>query len=143
MSTLPSRRGILFICIANSIRSQIAEAVARRLAPDGVDVYSAGVSPGRVNPYVQRVLKEAGIDASAQYAKPLSAVPYGNVGTVITLCRENVRASLPPGPAVLCWPLEDPVAGAASEEDLMEALRGVRDDLERRLKVFFSAVAHD
>jgi arsenate reductase len=138
MGTSAERTGLLFICMANSIRSQIAEAVARHVAPDGVEVYSAGVSPGRVSTYALRVLAESGIDASEQYSKPLSAVPYGRIATVITLCRENLDASLPPGPKILRWPLDDPAAAARSEEELLEALRRVRDDLESRLNTYFA-----
>jgi len=133
-----ARTGVLFLCIANSIRSQIAEAVARRVAPEGVEIYSAGVSPGRVSTYALRVLAESGIDASEQYSKPLSAVPYGTIGTVITLCREDLRASLPAGPEVLRWPIEDPTSAARSEGDLLDAFRRVRDDLESRLRVYFA-----
>lgn len=141
MSAAPAAPGVLFLCIANSIRSQMAEALARRLAPKGVAVYSAGVSPGRVSPYALRVLAESGIDASEQYAKPLSAVPYAKIGTVITLCSEDLRASLPPGPQVLRWPLDDPASSARSEDELMDALRRVRDDLEGRLREFFARTA--
>jgi len=138
MDTAHSRSGLLFICIANSIRSQIAEGVARHIAPEGVEVYSAGVSPGRLSAHVVRVLSESGIDASEQYSKPLSAVPYGRIATVITLCPEDLRNSLPAGPEVLRWPIEDPTASARSEDEFLDSLRRLRDELEGRLKSYFA-----
>jgi arsenate reductase len=130
--------GILFLCIANSIRSQLAEGLARRVAPEGIDIFSAGVAPGRLSPYVVRVLSERGIDASEQYSKPLSAVPYAKVGLVVTLCREDLSASIPAGPRLLSWPLEDPIARAVSEKDVLDNLRRLSTDLERRIAGLFA-----
>ena len=59
----------LFLCVANSARSQMAEGIARSLAPAGVKISSAGSAPSKVNPFAIRVLAEIGIDATRQYSK--------------------------------------------------------------------------
>jgi arsenate reductase len=138
MSFTSRRPGLLFLCVANSVRSQIAEGVARRLAPPGIEVYSAGASPGRISSYAVAVLAEIGVDASAQYAKPLSAVPHERVGTVVTLCNEDLGVRVPRGVEKLHWPTEDPTAAAISEEETMEAFRRVRDSLAGKITELFA-----
>ena len=86
---------LLFLCVANSARSQIAEGLARRLAPPGVAVYSAGSEPGTINPLAVRVLAEAGVDASGQFSKGLDAVPLDEIDLVVTLCAEEVCPLFP------------------------------------------------
>lgn len=135
------RPNLLFLCVANSIRSQLAEGLARRLAPPGIEVYSAGASPGRIHGYVVAVLDEVGIDASAQYAKPLSAVPHDRIGTVVTLCAEDLGLSVPRGVERLHWPTEDPTASAISDDEMMEAFRRVREALERKIAALFATRA--
>jgi arsenate reductase len=132
---------VLFLCVANSVRSQIAEGVARRLAPPGVEVYSAGASPGRISSTAVAVLAEAGIDASSQYAKPLGAVPHDRIGLVVTLCPEDLGVSVPPGVEQLHWPSDDPTAGATSEEERLEAFRRLRDALEAKIAALFATRA--
>ncbi|RMD85506.1 MAG: arsenate reductase ArsC [Candidatus Dadabacteria bacterium] len=133
-----SRRGILFLCVANSARSQIAEALARRMAPPGTEVYSAGSSPGRLHPLAVRVLAEKGIDASGQYSKPIDAIPRERIGTVITLCAEEVCPVFPGEVERLHWPFEDPAAAGPDEEQALEAFRRVRDAIAARLHEYFA-----
>jgi arsenate reductase (thioredoxin) len=81
---------ILFLCVANSARSQMAEGIARSLAPQGVTVSSAGSSPPSVRPQAIRVLNEIGIDISGHRSKGLESIDTGSVDAVITLCAEEV-----------------------------------------------------
>ncbi|NOT32704.1 MAG: arsenate reductase ArsC [Candidatus Eisenbacteria bacterium] len=123
----------LFVCVHNSARSQIAEGFARALAPVGVRVMSAGIQPSHVNPLAVEVMKEVGIDITAQTSKTLDAVPWKEADTVITLCGEahevcpNVEATV----RRVHWPLPDPAA--ASENARLEAFREARDEIRWRV----------
>jgi thioredoxin type arsenate reductase len=128
---------ILFLCVANSARSQIAEGLARRLAPPGTRVFSAGSEPGTINPLAVQVLREAGVDASRQYSKGLDAVPLDAIDLVVTLCAEEVCPLFPRPVRKLHWPLPDPARVAGSEEERLAAFRGVRDELARRVPGLF------
>ena len=80
---------ILFLCVANSARSQMAEGLARALLPD-VDVLSAGSQPTMVNPYAIEALAELGIDISTHRSKSVDEIAPANLDFVITLCAEEV-----------------------------------------------------
>ena len=84
-----SVRSVLFLCVANSARSQMAEALARRRFGDRLRVQSAGSAPSKVNPYAIQVLAELGIDASAQVSKHVDGIDPASVDLVITLCAEE------------------------------------------------------
>ena len=81
---------ILFLCVRNSARSQLAEGLARALFGDRVRVQSAGSEPAFVHPLAKVVLAELGIDASAQSSKSVQSIDPSTVDTVITLCAEEV-----------------------------------------------------
>lgn len=132
-------KGLLFLCVANSARSQMAEAIARSLAPAGTQVWSAGSRPTALRPEALAVLREIGLDAGDQRAKPIAAVPARAVDTVITLCaEEECPAWL--GPATrLHWALPDPAAVAGSEAERLAVFRSVRDELRRRIAALLAA----
>jgi thioredoxin type arsenate reductase len=131
-------KGILFLCVANSARSQMAEGIARSLAPAGTRVWSAGSRPTRVRAEAIQVLREIGIDISAHRSKAVDAIPAAEVDTVITLCGEE-ECPLFLGKAVrLHWGLSDPTAVEGAEAERLEAFRRVRDDLRRRIEEFFA-----
>lgn len=129
---------VLFLCVANSARSQIAEGLARRLAPPGVRVWSAGSEPGTIHPLAVQVLTEAGVDASAQRSKGLDAVPLDDVDLVVTLCAEEVCPLFPRPVRKLHWPLPDPARSAGTDAERLAAFRAVRDDLAARLPALFA-----
>jgi two-component system phosphate regulon sensor histidine kinase PhoR len=132
---------ILFLCTANSCRSQMAEGFARKLAPGDVTVYSAGSEPTTVHPLAIRVMKEAGIDISAQRSKSLGEVPVENIDLVVTLCGEAAE-SCPTFPAKTerrHWPLSDPALAEGDEEGVLKTFREVRDEIRARVKSIFSA----
>ena len=81
---------ILFLCVANSARSQMAEGLARQLFDEDVRVQSAGSEPSRVNPYAIRTMAEIGIDITKQSSKSVETIDPANVVLVITLCAEEV-----------------------------------------------------
>jgi arsenate reductase len=130
-------RHILFLCVANSARSQMAEGIARSLAPQGVTVSSAGSAPASLRPQAIRVLKEIGIDISGHRSKGLDSIDAGSVDAVITLCAEEVCPVFLGKADRVRWGLPDPAGVTGTEETHLDAFRSVRDELLRRLKVLF------
>lgn len=131
-------RHILFLCVANSARSQMAEGIARFLAPPGVTVSSAGSEPSSVRPLAIQVLEEIGIDISGHKSKGLEAVGASSVDAVITLCAEEVCPVFLGKAVRLHWGLPDPAGESGSEDRKLAAFRKVRDELRRRLELMFS-----
>lgn len=131
-------RRVLFLCVANSARSQMAEGIGRALAPEGVDVSSAGSVPAAVRAQAVAVLAEVGIDISGHRSKGMHEVERP-VDLVITLCAEEVCPAWI-GPARrVHWGLPDPAAVEGTDEAKLQAFRDVRDELRRRLAVVFGA----
>lgn len=123
---------ILFLCVANSARSQMAEGLARDLLGPEFEVLSAGSEPTRVNPLAIRALAEVGVDISAHRAKGLEAIDPKAVDLVITLCAEEVCPVFLGHARRLHWPLPDPAA--APPETALQRFRAVRDEIARRLR---------
>jgi arsenate reductase len=130
-------RHILFLCVANSARSQMAEGIARSLAPEGVRISSAGSAPSSVRPEAVQVLGEIDIDISGQRSKGIDAVDASSVDAVITLCAEEVCPVFPGNAHRGHWGLPDPAAVTGTEENRLNAFRSVRDELRRRLEFLF------
>jgi arsenate reductase len=130
------RKGILFLCVANSARSQMAEGIARSLAPTEIKIWSAGSSPTRVRPEAVAVLGEIGIDISGYRSKSVAAIPASEVDTVITLCGEEECPVFLGRAERLHWGLPDPAAVIGSQEEVLAAFRKVRDELYRRIAAF-------
>jgi arsenate reductase (thioredoxin) len=130
-------RNILFLCVANSSRSPMAEGIARSLAPSGVKVSSAGSSPAAVHPRAIQVLREIGIDISGHRSKGLDSIDAGSVDAVITLCAEEVCPVFLGKAHRVHWGLPDPTAVTGTEEIHINAFRSVRDELLRRLELLF------
>jgi len=130
-------RHILFLCVANSARSQMAEGIARSLAPPEVMISSAGSSPASVRPQAIRVLKEIDIDISGHRSKGLESIDAGSVDAVITLCAEEVCPVFLGKAHRVHWGLPDPAGVTGAEETRLNAFRSVRDELLRRLKLLF------
>ncbi len=127
---------VLFLCVANSARSQMAEGIARALAPAGVRISSAGSVPTSVRPEAIEVLREVGIDASSHRSKGMEEVERP-VDAVVTLCAEEVCPAWL-GPALrVHWGLPDPAAVEGPGDARLQAFRDVRDELRRRLAVVF------
>lgn len=132
-------RHILFLCVANSARSQMAEGIARSMAPAGVRISSAGSAPTEVRPEAVAALKEIGIDAAGQSSKGMEALQGERVDAVITLCAEEVCPTWLGDAHRLHWGLPDPAAVDDSPQARMDAFRRVRDELQRRLRVLFES----
>jgi arsenate reductase (thioredoxin) len=126
---------ILFLCVANSARSQMAEGLARALLGDRVTVQSAGSRPSKVNPYAIEAMAELGIDISAQRSKSVDEMESRGWDTVITLCAEEVCPVLPGKVRRLHWPVEDPAASdpGISAEEMRRRFRAARDQIRGRI----------
>lgn len=103
---------ILFLCVANSARSQLAEGIAKEIFGNYALVQSAGSKPsGKVHPMAIEVLKEKGIDISKNNSKSINQLPSDfleNLDFIITLCAEEICPVLPSNAQKLHWPIEDP-----------------------------------
>ncbi len=130
-------RHVLFLCVANSARSQMAEGLARALAPAGVKVSSAGSQPSKLNPLAVRALAEVGLDISGQVSKSVHDVPPGDVDVVVTLCAEEVCPMFLGKALRVHWGLPDPAHAGGDEAAKLTAFRVVRDELQRRLMAVF------
>lgn len=135
-------RGILFLCVANSARSQMAEGIARQLAGDRLSIQSAGSAPSRIHPLAVRALAEIGIDASGQRSKSVDEIDRGAVDTVITLCAEEVCPVYFGAARRLHWPLPDPAGHGEAEEASLDRFRSVRDELSRRTTAWLQQEGH-
>jgi len=130
-------RHLLFLCVANSARSQMAEGIARSLAPAGVTVSSAGSRPTRVNPLAIRALDELGVDLRDHFSKGVETIPPDGVDVVITLCAEEECPVFLGKARRIHWGLPDPGGAGLTEAQQLQSFRDVRDELLRRLSVVF------
>lgn len=128
--------GVLFLCVANSARSQMAEGLARALAPRGTAIASAGSAPGSLHPMAVTAMRELGIDISEQFSKGIEQVDLDRFGSAVTLCAEESC----PTPGIedrLHWPVDDPASSSGSAEEQLGAFRRVRDEIRARLQAHF------
>ena len=130
--------GILFLCVANSARSQMAEGIARAIAPRDVSVCSAGSRPTSVRPEAIAVLREIGIDIAGQRSKAVTEIASSAIDTVITLCREEECPVFLGGARRLHWGLPDTAVAGGSEAERLSAFREVRDKLHQLIVNYFN-----
>jgi arsenate reductase len=126
--------GLLFLCVANSARSQMAEGLARARFGPAVNVQSAGSQPSRVNPLAIRALAEIGIDITHCRSKSVEEIDPKTVDLVVTLCAEEVCPVLPGNVKRLHWPLPDPAAAEGTGEERLQRFRETRDEIARRIR---------
>jgi len=136
--------GVLFLCVHNNARSQMAEAWARKLFPVGVRIWSAGSEPSdQVDPRAIRVMQEVGIDISTARPKDVSVIPIGDVDTVITLCAEEICPLLPGEHHRESWSIPDPTTVSGNDEEITRLFREVRDELHHRIDAFMQSWSGD
>jgi arsenate reductase len=129
-------KGILFLCVANSARSQLAEGLARSMLGDRIPVQSAGSEPSQVNPYAIEVMRELGIDITTHQSKSVETIDPASVDTVVTLCAEEVCPAFLGAARRLHWPIPDPASQdpSLSREALLSRFRSARDTLRGLLE---------
>ncbi len=115
---------ILFLCVANSARSQMAEGLARQILGERAEVSSAGSEPAPVNPRAVEAMAEIGIDITGQYAKSVDTIDLSGLDLVVTLCAEEVCPVLPEQVRRLHWPIADPATQDAAKAQAVEAPAG-------------------
>jgi arsenate reductase (thioredoxin) len=136
---------VLFLCVHNSARSQMAEAYLRKFGQDEFAVESAGLEPGALNPHVVRALQEDGIDISSHGTQDVFEL-YKSGRTyryIITVCSREAAERCPifPGRAErLHWPFPDPSTFRGSDDEVMAQVRTVRDAIRDEVKAFASEV---
>jgi arsenate reductase (thioredoxin) len=128
---------VLFLCVANSARSQMAEGLARHRFGDRVRVQSAGSEPSRVNPFAVRAMGELGIDISNQCSKSVETIDAASVDLVVTLCAEEVCPVFLSRAPRIPWPLRDPDRKheELGDEERLQHFRVARDQIRSRLEV--------
>jgi len=128
-------KGILFLCVANSARSQMAEGLARDLFGDAVRVQSAGSAPTRVNPHAVEVMGEAGIDLAGHASKAVATIDPATVDTVVTLCTDEVCPAFLGTARRLHWPIPDPASDdpTLTRAELLARFRAARDAIRENL----------
>ncbi|MFO0548768.1 MAG: arsenate reductase ArsC [Polyangiaceae bacterium] len=129
-------KAVLFLCVANSARSQMAEGLARMLFGDRVPVMSAGSEPTTVNPYAIEVMRELGVDLGAHVSKSVSTIDPATIRTVVTLCAEEVCPAFLGSARRLHWPIPDPASKdpTLSRAEMLTRFRTARDTLRGLLE---------
>ncbi len=132
------KKKVLFVCIHNSARSQMAEAFLNEMASDRFVAESAGIEPGKLNPVVVQVMQERGIDLSERATKSVGSMiargPYFDY--VITVCDETSAERCPVFPGAgqrLHWSFPDPSGFTGTDDEKLAATRGVRDQIRDRI----------
>jgi arsenate reductase len=134
---------VLFLCVHNSARSQMAEAFLKKHGGDRFESESAGLEPGRLNPYVVRAMAEVGIDISHNPTKSVFDLHQAGrrFDCVITVCSTEAAERCPIFPGLaerIHWPFSDPSAFFGSDEEIMEEVRAVRDAIETAVRKFMA-----
>jgi arsenate reductase (thioredoxin) len=129
---------VLFVCVHNSARSQMAEAYLDRFCGEGVTVESAGLDPTTVNPLVVAVMAEEGIDLSGKKTrKVFDLYRDGRLyDAVVTVCEESLEGRCPVFAGVthrLHLPFPDPAAVTGTEAEKLDAVRAIRDRIRERM----------
>ncbi|MFA7235703.1 MAG: arsenate reductase ArsC [Phycisphaeraceae bacterium] len=138
------KQNVLFLCTANSARSQMAEALLRHKAGDRFDVFSAGLEPGSVNPFAIRAVGELGISMEGQWSKGvkeyLGRLPVRYLITVCDGAAKRCPAIWPGAQERMHWSVNDPAAAPGSDEEKLEAFRKARDELSSRLDAWLAGL---
>lgn len=128
---------VLFMCGMNSIRSPMAEAIARHYLPQSIYVASAGVRRGVRDPFVDVVLEEIGLSLGRHQPHLLDDLEDDYFDLIVTLAPEAHHAALDMTRSwaadVVYWPTPDPTVATGTREQILNAYREVRDHLARRI----------
>ncbi len=128
---------ILFLCVANASRSQMAEGLARNILGADIEVISAGSQPKQLNPNAVKAMAEIDIDISHHQAKSVDSIDKSVIDLVVTLCAEEVCPIFQGKAKRLHWPIMDPDSDdpALSQQDIEQRFRNARDQLKKRIEI--------
>ena len=137
------KHSVLFVCIHNSARSQMAEAFLNILGSEYFEAESAGLEPGTLNPNVVKVMKEAGIDISTHGTQSVFDLfrKGKRYNAVVTVCDGASAERCPIFPGMtkrLAWSFPDPSTFIGTQEEILEQTRAVRDEVKEKISQFIS-----
>jgi arsenate reductase len=135
------KKKVLFICVHNSARSQMAAAWLNDICGDYFEAESAGLEPGELNPLAVQVMNEVGIDISNNKTQAVFDVfKRGQIfACVITVCDETSAEKCPIFPGVtnrVHWSFPDPSALAGTQQERLQGTRKIRDDIRVRIEMW-------
>ncbi|MEW6162558.1 MAG: arsenate reductase ArsC [Nitrospirota bacterium] len=132
----------MFLCTANSCRSQMAEGFAKEFGKGLIEVYSAGLMPAGVHRRAISVMKEISIDISNQKSKVIDEGLLRQMDIVVTLCgyAEDLCPYIPPEISRIYWPIKDPVGTTGTEENIMKEFRRARDEIKERVQELIKGI---
>ena len=130
---MSQKKRVLFLCVANAARSQMAEALLRHADPDGYEAFSAGTQPGEVDPRARLALEQLGVSTEGLHSKALESFDGQQFDYVITLCDKSALEclALPGTGEYIAWNFEDPAT--SSQEN---AYRKTLHEIHERIKMF-------
>jgi arsenate reductase (thioredoxin) len=139
------KQKVLFVCIHNSARSQMAEELLRKMAGDRFEVESAGLEPGKLNPIVVQALKEEGIDIKAKKTNAVFDLFKSgrHYSYVITVCDEASAERCPIFPGLaqrLHWSFPDPSRFQGTDQEKLSKVREVKEEIRAKLKEWITTV---
>lgn len=134
---------VMFLCTANSCRSQMAEGFAREFGKGIIEVYSAGLMAAGVHRRAAAVMMEVGINISKQKSKEIDEKILDQMDIVVTLCvnAEEYCPNTPAGIKRIHWPIRDPVGTLGSEEMVMRDFRRARDEIRVKVEGLINDIA--
>ncbi len=126
---------LMFLCTANSCRSQMAEGFAKEFGKGLIEVYSAGLFAAGVHKRAIAVMKEIGIDISRQKSKTINEDLLKQMDIIVTLCGNAEEACpwTPPHIKRIHWPIKDPVGTIGTQEEIMNEFRRARDQIKEKI----------
>lgn len=132
---------VLFLCVHNSARSQMAEAFLKKHGGGRFEVESAGLEPGKLNPYVVRAMAEVGIDIAGNPTKSVFDLFDAKkvFQVVVSVCSKEAAERCPIFPGLAerhHWPFDDPSSFKGTDEEIMARVRSVRDEIEDAVMTF-------
>ncbi|WOI53786.1 hypothetical protein [Parvularcula sp. LCG005] len=131
---------VLFCCTMNSVRSPMAEVIARHQLGPAARIASCGVFAGAFDPYVAMALSEIGMEEPPHDPQDFSAIHLEDYGLIAALSDEAYESVRRERPDALYWPTSNPAAVLGSDEIVMAAYRATRDELRQRLAAAFRTV---
>jgi arsenate reductase len=134
----------MFLCTANSCRSQMAEGFAKEFGKGLIEVHSAGLMAAGVHNRAIAVMKEIGIDISNQKSKVIEEGLLKQMDIIVTLCgyAEELCPYTPPEIKRIHWPIKDPVGTIGTKEEIMNEFRHARDEIKEKVQKLIEEVAN-
>ena len=134
---------IMFLCTANSCRSQMAEGLAREFGKGIIEIYSAGLMAAGVHRRAIEVMKELGIDILKQQSKEIDEDLLKKMDIIVTLCghAEEYCPRTPSEIKRIHWPIEDPVGMIGTDDMIMKEFRRARDEIKEKVQALIKDIA--